>query len=80
MAKFQVNKSIQEINEKIKSGQAVVVTAEEMIDIVKKTPTDWRSRSSPVPIVLGLLVSAKPFRGVPLKRNGGHALFQGTTQ
>ncbi len=36
MAKFQVNKSIQEINEKIKSGQAVVVTAEEMIDIVKK--------------------------------------------
>ncbi|MGD8314203.1 MAG: homocysteine biosynthesis protein, partial [Syntrophobacterales bacterium] len=36
MTSFQVNKSIQEINEKIKSGQAVVVTAEEMIDIVKK--------------------------------------------
>ena len=36
MPSFQVNKSIQEINEKIKSGQAVVVTAEEMIDIVKK--------------------------------------------
>jgi hypothetical protein len=28
MSNFQVIKSIQEINEKIKSGQAVVVTAE----------------------------------------------------
>jgi uncharacterized protein (DUF39 family) len=36
MARFQVNKTIQEINEKIKKGQAVVVTAEEMIDLVKK--------------------------------------------
>lgn len=36
MARFQVNKTIQEINEKIKQGQAVVVTAEEMIDIVRK--------------------------------------------
>lgn len=36
MASFQVNKTIQEINEKIKRGQAVVVTAEEMIDIVRK--------------------------------------------
>ena len=36
MSNFQVNKSIHEINEKIKSGRAVVVTAEEMIDIVKK--------------------------------------------
>ena len=36
MSNFQVNESIQEINKKIKSGKAVVVTAEEMIDIVKK--------------------------------------------
>ncbi len=36
MARFQVNKTIQEINEKIKQGKAVVVTAEEMIDIVRK--------------------------------------------
>jgi len=36
MARFQVNKTIQEINEKIKQGRAVVVTAEEMIDIVRK--------------------------------------------
>jgi uncharacterized protein (DUF39 family) len=36
MASFQVNKTIQEINEKIKGGQAVVVTADEMIDIVRE--------------------------------------------
>ena len=35
MKKYKVNKSIQEINEKIKSGDVVVVTAEEIIDIVK---------------------------------------------
>ena len=35
MAKHKVNKSIKEINEKIKSGDVVVVTAEEIIDIVK---------------------------------------------
>ena len=35
MASFQVNKTIQEINEKIKEGKAVVATAEEMIDIVR---------------------------------------------
>jgi len=36
MKKFKVHKTFQEINEKIKSGRAVVVTAEEMIDIVEK--------------------------------------------
>ncbi|MBM4293667.1 MAG: hypothetical protein FJ126_02025 [Deltaproteobacteria bacterium] len=36
MANFQVNKTYQEINDKIKRGQAVVVTAEEIIDIVRK--------------------------------------------
>ena len=33
---FKVNKTYAEINEKIKSGRVVVVTAEEMIDIVEK--------------------------------------------
>ncbi|MGV8058300.1 MAG: homocysteine biosynthesis protein [Smithellaceae bacterium] len=36
MKKFKVNKTFKEINEKIKEGRAVVVTAEEMIDIVEK--------------------------------------------
>lgn len=35
MSKYKVNKTFQEINAKIKSGKAVVVTAEEMIGIVK---------------------------------------------
>ena len=35
MKKQRVNKTIQEINQKIKSGDVVVVTAEEIIDIVK---------------------------------------------
>ena len=35
MAKTKINKSYKEINEKIKSGKVVVVTAEEIIDIVK---------------------------------------------
>jgi uncharacterized protein (DUF39 family) len=36
MAKFQVNKTYQEINDKIRKGQAVVVTAEEIIDLVRR--------------------------------------------
>lgn len=36
MANFQVNKTFQEINDKIRSGKAVVVTAEEMIGVVRK--------------------------------------------
>ncbi|MBU4318307.1 MAG: homocysteine biosynthesis protein [Proteobacteria bacterium] len=35
MKKFKIQKTYQEINEKIKSGKVVVVTAEEMIEIVK---------------------------------------------
>ena len=35
MKKYKVNKTIREINERIKSGDVVVVTAEEIIDIVK---------------------------------------------
>ena len=34
--RYQVNKTFQEINEKIKQGRAVVVTAEEMVGIVRK--------------------------------------------
>ncbi len=36
MKKYKINKTYQQINDKIKSGQVVVVTAEEMIDIVKQ--------------------------------------------
>ena len=36
MKKYKINKNYQEINEKIKSGKVVVVTAEEIIDIVKQ--------------------------------------------
>jgi len=36
MNKHKVNKTYREINDKIKEGRAVVVTAEEIIDIVKK--------------------------------------------
>ncbi|MFP4474269.1 MAG: homocysteine biosynthesis protein [Desulfatibacillaceae bacterium] len=36
MSKYKVTKTYKEINEKIKSGEVVVATAEEMIDIVKK--------------------------------------------
>ncbi len=36
MANFQVNKTFQEINERIRQGKAVVVTAEEMVGIVRK--------------------------------------------
>jgi uncharacterized protein (DUF39 family) len=36
MKTYQVNKSYQQINEKIRKGDVVVVTAEEMIDIVRQ--------------------------------------------
>lgn len=36
MAQFEVNKTIGEINERIRKGKAVVVNAEEMVEIVKK--------------------------------------------
>lgn len=35
MTKYKINKTYQEINERIRSGEAVVVTAEEIIGIVK---------------------------------------------
>ncbi|BCS89034.1 homocysteine biosynthesis protein [Pseudodesulfovibrio sediminis] len=36
MAQYEVNKTVKEINERIRTGKAVVVNAEEMIAIVKK--------------------------------------------
>jgi L-aspartate semialdehyde sulfurtransferase len=36
MSKFQVNKTFEEINARIRAGQAVVVTAEEMIPLVRE--------------------------------------------
>jgi len=36
MKKYKVNKTFREINDKIQSGEVVVVTAEEIIDIVKE--------------------------------------------
>lgn len=36
MAEFKVNKTVKEINERIRMGKAVVVNAEEMIEIVRK--------------------------------------------
>jgi uncharacterized protein (DUF39 family) len=36
MKKYKVSKTYQQINDKIRSGEVVVVTAEEMVDIVKQ--------------------------------------------
>lgn len=36
MSKFKVNKTYKEINDKIRSGEVVVVTADEMVDIVNE--------------------------------------------
>ncbi len=36
MSDFKINKTYQEINDKIRAGEAVIVTAEEMIDIVRE--------------------------------------------
>ncbi len=44
MGKHKVNKSYKEINEKIKSGKVVVVTAEEIIDIVKEDGPEEAAR------------------------------------
>ena len=44
MSKYKVNKSYNEINAKIKSGEVVVVTAEEIIDIVKEEGPEEAAR------------------------------------
>ncbi len=42
--KFKISKTYQEINEKIKSGKVVVVTAEEMVGIVKENGPEEAAR------------------------------------
>ena len=44
MKTFNVNKTYAEINARIRSGEAVVVTAEEMIDIVREEGTEQAAR------------------------------------
>ncbi len=44
MAKKKVSKTIDEINRKIKKGKVVVVTADEMVDIVKKKGAEKAAR------------------------------------
>ncbi len=44
MNKFKVSKTYQEINEKIREGTAVVVTAEEIIDIVEREGAEEATR------------------------------------
>ncbi|RUM41578.1 MAG: hypothetical protein DSY80_08555, partial [Desulfocapsa sp.] len=36
MSDFEINKTYAEINARIKAGEAVVVTAEEMVDVVRE--------------------------------------------
>ena len=44
MTKFKINKTIHQINERIRSGKVVVVTAEEIIDIVKNEGPEEAAR------------------------------------
>ncbi len=44
MTEYKVNKTIAEINARIRAGEAVVVTAEEMVDIVKKNGKEEAAR------------------------------------
>lgn len=44
MSRYKVNKTYQEINDKIRSGKAVVVTAEEIIGIVKEKGPEQAAR------------------------------------
>jgi len=44
MKKAKIKKTYEEINERIKKGKAVVVTAEEMIDIVDKNGVQEATR------------------------------------
>ncbi len=45
MSEKPVQKSYEEINARIKSGEAVIVTAEEMVDIVKKNGAEGAART-----------------------------------
>ncbi|MCD6388000.1 MAG: hypothetical protein J7L69_01220, partial [Desulfobulbaceae bacterium] len=44
MNKFKVNKTIDEINARIRAGEAVVVTAEEMVGIVRENGAEEAAR------------------------------------
>ena len=44
MSRYKVNKSIRDINAKIKAGKVVVATAEEIIDIVKSDGPEEAAR------------------------------------
>ena len=44
MTKFKINKTIHQINARIRSGKVVVVTAEEIIDIVKNEGPEEAAR------------------------------------
>lgn len=44
MSKIKIDKTYEEINAKIKAGEAVVVTAEEMVDIVKENGPDGAAK------------------------------------
>ncbi|HSM89811.1 MAG TPA: homocysteine biosynthesis protein, partial [Desulfobacterales bacterium] len=44
MTKFKITKTIRQINERIRSGKVVVVTAEEIIDIVKNEGPEEAAR------------------------------------
>jgi uncharacterized protein (DUF39 family) len=44
MSEQRIQKTYDEINARIKAGEAVVVTAEEMIDIVEKNGSDGAAR------------------------------------
>ena len=46
MSKQKVNKTYEEINARIKAGEAVVVTAEEMVGIVSKEGPERRHARS----------------------------------
>ena len=62
MKKHKVNKTIQEINAKIQSGNVVVVTAEEIIDIVKD--------EGPVEAARKTVVGAHVNGGISIRSNG----------
>jgi uncharacterized protein (DUF39 family) len=48
MKKHKAHKTFQEINRKIQSGDAVVVTAEEIIDIVKENGAEEAARHADI--------------------------------
>ena len=52
MQKYKVGKTIEQINQKIKSGDVVVVTAEEMVSIVREKGVEKAARELGATILL----------------------------